>query len=211
MSITNPVSCGFVKVAIYELLIRDHSRLKNNTETSLVYHEHLDFLKATFPFVDLTYEQYKKQCSKVKESIFSLGKNSGDQKQNLITVFNLQHWQDCKQKNKHSLKVCKGCLHNEVLRIALQAIPVKDKCAKRKATEEGLYLPRKKYLEEVTIEKVKEINQEFKDKYSTNFEKIFKSVVSKKESEKKNIVIRKVKENIESQWKETDVLRYSTI
>jgi len=104
--------------------------------------------------------------------------------------------------------VCKGCLHNEDLRVALQEIPIKDKCAKRKAVDEGLYLPRKRYLDEVTIQKVNEVNQEFKERYSTNFERLYKNALSKKEGEKKNIIIRKVKANIESQWKETDVIRY---
>ena len=216
MSLLNPTVCGFARVAIYEAMMENsNSLVKNNKSiTGEVFQTCYEKFNDLFPdFEKVSYEIFRKKITKVKEQIFSLGRKNCEEKGTLLRVFGSSNWNKLTniQKKHHSLYTCKECLSQDKYIVVLATIPIlpKDKVARKLAQESGLFKPRKKDLKVLAKEKIKEVNKEFKEKYSVNFSSILRSIDNQKPSRvKKKEVIKEVKVNLQEQWQETAVLRY---
>ena len=78
---------------------------------------------------------------------------------------------------------------------------------KRKADKAGLFRPPKKNLLEAAENAVKEVNKTFSQEHHVKFNTAFQLLNNKEKKERKETIERKVKSDIESQWKETSVTR----
>lgn len=215
MSLLNPTVCGFAKVAIYESLMERSSSRGNKSKTREVFQGCFEMFNKLFPdFEKNSYEVFRKKATKVKEQIFTLGKKNCDEKESLLRVFSSSNWKELTeaQKKHHSLFICKGCLSQDKYRVVLATIPIpsSNKVAQKLAQESGLFRPGKEDLKVLAKEKIKEVNKEFKEKYSVNFSSILRSFDKKKPSkaDTKKAIVKEVKVNLQEQWQETSVLRY---
>jgi len=167
MSLIDPLSCGFAKVAVYEFLVSDSHKLRNTSvlNISTVYHEHFEQFKTLFSkFEHVDYEVYKRYFTKIKDVITVLSKNSSKKKIDVLNTFSIHNWNHLSEKSKeaHSLMMCKGCLNNENYRIPLSYFPISKnfKSGKRKAEEFGLYKPSKVRIAEAAKEDIKQLNKD---------------------------------------------------
>ena len=215
MSILDPLSCGFAKVFVYELLIKDSHCLGKveHSVISNIYHEHFNQYLAHFSTgksFDVSYDHYRRNFIKIKDSILSLGKASAEKKLKLLKTFSCKEWNELKanDKSKHSLENCKACLSHEKFRIALASLPVKRKDLKRKAVEAGLYLPKRKVLLEATATTINDLNKEYKREHSVSFEKAVRLYTNISDKSRHDKILRKGRNDIENQLAETSVQRY---
>ncbi|XP_057311411.1 uncharacterized protein LOC130649186 [Hydractinia symbiolongicarpus] len=212
----DPLTCGFSKGYFFEVILKDQHKLGKNvsqSDTSTVYHEHLsgfiEKFKDAVGFVDYSYEHYKKNAIKLKEAIFNIGKTSTENKILFLKTFSFEAWEKLciKEKRKHSFINCKGCFCYEKYRIPLALFPIKSRPLRRKATDAGLFKPKKKILLEITDDTVASLDQNFKKDHSITFKKAFTLSKKVKEKARKAEICKNIKLDIENQWKETSVAR----
>jgi len=78
----------------------------------------------------------------------------------------------------------------------------------KRARDAGLYKEKASVAKKAASERLKELNNEFSSKYNLSFEDAAARFKRGEKQIQEKKVIRKVKDNIESQWKETSVLRF---
>ena len=188
MSLLEPLSCGFAKAFVFTKLVEDKDKLGknvNNSELASIYKMHHDAYSVNFSNgqFDVEYEHYKKNFVKIKDVILSLGKCSNNKKNNFLETFSSKSWKELKpnQRQKHSVYHCKGCLHNESLRIPLSYLPIKSKSTKRKAAEAGLF----QVSAEKVREAIKEVNLKFTEENHVSLEKAMRVHLNRQDSEKR--------------------------
>ena len=203
MSFTHPLSCGFAKVAAFEISVKAQKKSGDLRED---YRNFVNFFEG-FDSFNIDYESFIKKRKKINEDIFTLGKKSKVNKENLLKVFSSNEWKQLKKtsKLKHSISKCNGCLANDTYRGMLSKLPCKNNVFRKEAEEAGLY---KKILKDITNEIVNCLNQVYKKEYNTTFTKSLNLTTSTPD---RNGIIKEVKEFIEKEWEETAVDRYDII
>ena len=118
MSIIDPATCGFMRVAMFELSIEN----SNKTFKSLSVVEVSKSLKVRFErFIDLfkfckgedvKYDWYRRNINRIKKTLHDLGKASPEKKKKIISLFGMSVWSELneKQKAKHCIFNCRECL-----------------------------------------------------------------------------------------------------
>ena len=187
MSFVDPLTCGFFKVAVFKLILRYNTRdNRMSTQSNLVksesYNEMCLKLTAMFPDFVLTKDQLVKSLAKIKILFANLAKTG--KKLEVMTAFDDFEWLNLQSKSDHSLKDCQGCLKS--FREFLRMFPInkkKNRAFFKKAQLAGLF-------DEV-------IETEEQQHQVSSFSKIEESL------------LKKAKDDIEEQWTETSVIRFT--
>jgi len=155
MSLVSPLCCGFVKAAVFQLFVKKPSDRKNYASAKLsseTYKNQYQFLEKLFPNLNVvTYNNFKRNGVKVKESLFKLGKRSTTLKEVFMDTFSMEKWGELSEEAKklHSADICKGCVNNETYRVPLSSVPIMNTAHKRKAEENGLFQEKKFALKKI--------------------------------------------------------------
>ena len=188
MSFTDPLTCGFFKVAVFKLILRynprDNRKIQSNLAKSESYNEMFVKLTAMFPDFEFTKDQLIKSSAKIKLLFSNLAKTG--KKLEVMTEFDDFVWLNLQSKSGHSLYDCKGCLKS--YRKFLCLFPInkkKNKAFLKKANLAGLF-------DEVVVEPEEAEEEEVLR-------------ISKEEES----ILKKAKNDIERQWTETSVIRFT--
>ena len=211
-SILDPLCCGFAKVAMLQIKSEISSNFSKNAsvvEVSLSLGSQYQLFKSEFQSFDIDYEWYRRNVNRIRDSLQSLGKRSAETKGKIVTCFSREKWNKVLSKEKHSIFYCKECLRSDKLRPILSLFPInkKDNRARKKAEDAGLFRPP---IEDRIQSSLERLNEEFKCDYDKSFEEVTFELKRKFKRKEERCVLKKAKENIESQWRETSVLRYQT-
>ena len=179
MSIIDPLSCGFAKVAAYNILTDTSYTKKSTNENQKIfkarvlteqYRKFNDYFNNRGDF-GLPYKQFTNNFPNIIKNIRQLNKRQQNTKLELLKVFSKESWKSMSDTKKlsHSYQDCKGCFKDPVLKNNLTKFPINDMKYKAKSTQAGLF--KEKILCDVTNTKVEELNVEYRTKYKTNFVK----------------------------------------
>lgn len=211
-SIIDPLCCGFAKIAILEISTTTGVNLKQKSvkEVSGEFEKQFKKFKELFPF-EVHYEWYRRNVQRIKDSIQLLGKKSTPNKLKVLSCFSIDEWKKVVRKERHSLFNCEECLRSDKLRPSLSLFPInkKDMKGKKRAEEAGLFRPP---IQVKVVEALDRLNEEFKSQnYTKSFEEAAFDLKRKLKRQEERVLLKKTKKNIESQWRETSVLRYQVI
>ena len=122
VSITDPLACGFAKVAVFSVLcnktelqkkIGESEKELKSRELQLKFEQY----KGTFNFVkfDIEYRQFVQNFKKIINNIKSLEKRHKDTMTEILKTFSQSKWGSLSDsdKFKHSLVECRRCLDNK--------------------------------------------------------------------------------------------------
>ena len=149
MSAKDPLTCVFLKVKVFNLLVRYTHELRKtnyNVETGAIYKRHGQEVKEFFENggsgdgdFDFNVEFYKNFTS-IRDVFKLLKQHNARNKQNILETFSDESWDrlEREEKQKHQPKDCKGCLGNRKFKLALSQFPVKGQAFKSKAKMHGL-------------------------------------------------------------------------
>ena len=140
MSILDPVTCGFVKVGVFEIFTSEHKLKKENNESKKIFKGRLlsqqydTFHKHYSNFI-IIYKTFKENFPKIVANIRSIGKRRPKTKETVLNTFSLKEWENLTetQKEKHSVENCSGCLKSKTYSNVLKQFPVKGNSYKKKA------------------------------------------------------------------------------
>ena len=208
MSIVNPLSCGFAKVAVYNIL---SSKLNldvvdgekhNEYKARLLktkYNEYTTYF-CNIPSFNVEYRQFTRNFPKITDNIKSLEKRYKDVKKEILQTFSKTVWSDLSFEDKcaHSLMHCDDCMKKANYRKVLAKFPIRDKKLQQKA-KSGLY--RDGVLADITNTLVKTLNNSFKNVFNETFTSQLKPN-SKQIREVVRGTAKAVKEDIENKWDE---------
>ena len=161
-SILYPLTCGFLKVKVFNLLIRDSYKLGNNNtcraDKSYIHKGHCLEIKDLFHgFESFCFDSkfYNKNLTVVKKLLFDVGKASCTKKEEILQIFSENYWGrlTLDEKKTHTLRNCNGCLSDKRFKNGLSRFPVnkKSKIYYAKALAHGLIpSPKRKPLKDIT-------------------------------------------------------------
>ena len=144
MSIIDPLSCGFARIAAYTIFRSKEYELERNTgecsakfKTRELTHKYTTFQNV---FKDhklqflVEYQQFTRPFQKILNTISAIGKTKPLQKKEILDSFSLEKWKElCSTKKKlHSLRNCRGCVNNEIYNKLLSYFPAKGNSGKQK-------------------------------------------------------------------------------
>lgn len=201
MSVNHPLCCGFIKCMVYE-------QLTGSETLSAQYKQ----LKRVFPHLTISESSYKNRAGKVRENISKLNKADCAKKSLFIETFCQEKWASLLEgaKKKHgNLSLCKGCLNNDKYRLPLSYVPINSAEWHKIATENGLFRPARHNIIDETKRDINVLNGKYKEQFSVTFENALKMADKSTVQKRWSTVAQEVKENIQEQWKETAVVRYS--
>ena len=120
------MSCGFAKVAVFNILSTKLDLPKDEAEKSNEYKRKVLKVKCNqyithFNKIDtfnVEYRQFVQSFKKIIPNIKSLGKRYRHKKQEILTTFSKNEWDSLSYevKKRHSLTDCDGCMKNLVYR-----------------------------------------------------------------------------------------------
>ena len=174
MSIVDPLSCGFAKVAVYHILssklnldVVDGKKL-NEYKVRLSktkYNEYITYFCNISSF-NIEYRQFTSNFPKITDNIKSLEKRYRDVKKEILQTFSKTIGSDLSFGDKcaYSLTNCDGCMKKTNYRKVLAKFPTRDKKMQQIAAEKGLY--RDGVLAGITNTLTKILNNSFKNIFS---------------------------------------------
>ena len=130
MSITNPLTCGFVKVFCYNLFTQTKNNISHTTgnpkhNQSVILKEKYDPLLKTFP--------------RETDGIVNNFKKFPQKKKHFLEVFSTDNWHNLNdRKTPHKIFDCQACLKSSKWRDTLAIFPTKNPNNKMKANQNGL-------------------------------------------------------------------------
>lgn len=217
MSIIDPLTCGFSKVAVYNILLDKFGIKKDTKELPKHYKSRLfkrQFIEFNSYFdvennnkYEIVYKTFTDNFPKILENVNSLKIKQKDTKKEIWDTFSHENWKKLSDKQKHSIFDCQGCLKKLELKTVLAKFPIKSLKHKTKAKKFGLF--REQILSDITNTTIHQLDNEFKEKYGTTFTKqagIKKSIKSDPRKDMRNTV-KSAKKDIETQLSETAVER----
>ena len=229
MSIIDPLTCGFAKVAVFSLFVSPTKLKKQDHENSCKfksreYKYRLDKFNETFAGCEnfhVQYQHFTTNFTKIKENVQLLGKNDSSMKRDVLNVFSSEKWDSLssQEKNMHSLYNCQACSLKEQYRHYLSKFPTRSRAGKNKAEAAGL--GSKKNI--VLLDTTQAIVNDFDKAYTKIFGKTFtdahtlimeQSNRNKEKLSQRQIEIqamKKMSKNMQDQWAETSVERYILI
>ena len=147
MSGRDPLTCGFLKVKVFNLLVRDSYEIRDakcTAETGEIYKRHCKEVKEFFELsgdaFDFKQDLYRKNLTSVGGVLKELSKSNASFKQNILQTFSKESWERLErdEKEKHQPENCNACLSNRKFKLALSQFPVKGPIFKSKAKKYGL-------------------------------------------------------------------------
>ena len=209
MSIVDLLSCGFAKVAVYNILssklnldVVDGEKHKEYKTRLLKtkYNEYTTYF-CNIPSFNVEYRQFTRNFPKITDNIKSLEKRYKDVKKEILETFSKTVWSDISFEDKcaHSLMHCDDCMKKTNYRKVLAKFPIRDKKLQQKAIKSGLY--RDGVLADITNTLVKTLNNSFKNVFNETFTSQLKPN-SKQIREVVRGTAKAVKEDIENKWDE---------
>lgn len=217
MSMLDPLTCGFGRAAIYQILSdKSIKRLQNENlkvYTSRVYKDqyaqYLQYFNNEKENFHVEYEHFKLKFPKITKYLDDISKRKPQLKKQILEHFSEQTWKELgEQRQRHCLNDCKGCLKDKKSRNFLSQLPVKNRHWKNKADQAGLY--KKKALEDLTNTIITDLNSEYQTKYRTSFiTQAKKHIPEFADTKAKDLkaVAKAVVEDCEMQFEETSVTR----
>ena len=175
MSIIDPLSFGFAKIAAFTIFTEKHNVKKAGNEADRElqgkilqeryrkYKEYFDVDNNENLSVD--YKQFTHNFPKIVNHIRKLNKRQMATKNMLLKTFSKDKWtalSEKKKKKTHNLSNCKGCFTDKELKVSLSKFPIYDIKFKAKANKEEV-------LSDVTNQVVERLNSELQEKYNTKF------------------------------------------
>ena len=134
MSARNPVTCGFLKVKVFNLLLRDTYELRNvayKVDIGEIFKRHCEEIREFFGCLasgafDIDVESYRKSLVPIKEIFSKLSQNNPGNKQVILETFNENEWARLErdEKEKHEPQKCNGCLNNRKFKYGLCQFPI---------------------------------------------------------------------------------------
>ena len=204
MSFNSPICCGFIKCLIYEQQSSD-SNLSDQYKV----------VKKFFPDINLSENAYKLRAKFLTAKIRSLGKKFPSKKQQFCSTFSGESWSNLIPgvKAKHGSFECQGCLGNEKYREPLSFLRIdkSDITGQRIAEEKGLFVPVRLKLIEETEKDIKILNAKYKENFSMTFNSALKATNKAAAKQARSEIAKELKEDIEEQWKETAVVRLTSL
>ena len=145
MSLLDPLSCGFLKVAVYEIITTHSKRvIQSKREKSEDYDEMYHSMKElfiSFDFDGFGKDKFVKICGKLKQLFANLFKDGLEKKMKVMMTFGSHNWVklDQKERESHRLFDCNQCLKK--YRIPLSYFPINkaNRAFKKRAVEAGLF------------------------------------------------------------------------
>lgn len=220
MSIIDPLSCGFAKVKVFEiftsktLLEKLDGEPDKHFKSRVLREKFEDYSKFFHKYEEkfqVEYSTFANYFSAIVEHIRSIGKTSSKIRDEILAIFSSKVWASMPQpkQNCHSLYDCDGCLKNEKLKYMLAEFPIKKGNVRFKARAKSAGLVKAQVLRNITSNIVNKLNEDYKRDYNTTFTgQICKQHKNNSPDEVKSIA-RATKQDIEKQWKETAVERYT--
>ena len=149
MTAKDPLTCGFLKTKIFNLLLRDQHKLgSNNANTidkSFIYKCHCVEIHDFFDKLDsfrISQDFYSRNLTGVKQILLNAGKKSSEIKGSILETFSDENWMrlSLDEKTLHSPKDCQGCLNDKKFKKGLSLFPInkKGKANYAKAKRHGL-------------------------------------------------------------------------
>ena len=228
MSIIDPLTCGFVKVAVYTLL-SNPTKLKKNENEKFTEFKSRDYKDRYNKFNEIfghsenfkvQYQHFTTNFNKIKDNIKLLAKNNSSIKNQVLKVFSIEKWNNLsnEEKNVHSVYDCQACSINDSYRTFLAKFPNKSKKGRNKAEASGLNSVLSTVLVDTTNQIVNEYNKQYTKVFGKSFTEAHELVIKNshlKEKENRSDIekkaMKKMSKNISEQWAETSVERYRLI
>ena len=218
MSIIDPLTCGFAKIAAFNIL-QDQCGIRNENNESkkifktrllkLQHQKYLQYFDESKENYNVEYKIFIENFPSIVIQIRHLNKRYSDTKEELLDTFSKSNWDDLgvNKKSKHSFVDCKGCFKDKELKKCLAKFPIKKGKNKNKALQAGLY--KEQILSDVTNSVVQRLDTEFKQIYKTTFTKAVKEHVKDFESKKTDIksIAKDIVTDCEQQYAESSVVR----
>ena len=216
MSLLDPFLCGFGKVALLYASSKEYDRngKKSKQEISRIKQEKFEVYLKQFeelPSYQIEYKTLAKQSNKLTDQLQYLGKHNCKVKNEILQTFHCNKWNELnsEDRNKHTLYNCTACFSNtsyKALLTSLSANKYNNKKSNKKNNQSE-----KKALVDKTKQIVNELNSQYHTDHNTTFETVYNNYTNKnqKQTRKKEDeeLIKKVVDNIQVQWKKTDVPR----
>ena len=174
MSIVDPLSCDFAKVAVYNILssklnldVVDGEK-RNEYMAKLLktkYNEYTTYFCNITSF-NVECRQFTRNFPKITDNIKSLEKRYRDVKKKILETFSKAVWSDLSFEDKcaHSLMHCDDCMKKTNYRKVIAKFPIRDKRLQQKAAESGLY--RDGVLADITNTLMRTLNNSFKNVFN---------------------------------------------
>ena len=138
MSITDSLTCGFLKVGVYSILTEPHNVKKEDKETKKVFTGRVltyqyERYQKNFPMFEISYKKFTDNFPKIIGVVRNLGKRYMLSKKKLLDKFSLKQWEKLSgdERSEHTFN-CKRCL-NADLQEVLRLFNIKENAAKNKA------------------------------------------------------------------------------
>ena len=174
MSLIDPLSCGFAKIAVFNILptkldlLKDEGGKSNEYKGKVLkvkYNQYITYFSEMDTF-NVEYRQFVQSFKKIIFNIKGLEKSYRHKKQEILTPFSKNEWDNLSYevKKRHSLTGCDGCMKNLVYQ---KTLAITDKKLQQKASKTGLY--RDNVLADITNLVVKKLDQTFKETFNESF------------------------------------------
>ena len=173
MSVTDPVTCGFVKVFCYELFTS--TKKIQRTAYGNRKHNQCEILKAQYESFTETflggshgivkYHQFTSNFKNIVKNLKSLGKQIPKRKKILLETFSTENWDKLgKEQEKHTICECHACVNIITWKNALSMFPGRVFKEKQRAKIFGLC--EATALKGRTKEIFNKLNKEFRNHYT---------------------------------------------
>ena len=144
-SARNPLTCGFLKVKVFNLLVKDAYELRGETSVHAIadiHKKHCADIKEFFGMAayDFTLQSYTSNLLSANEVFRTLTRNKPKSKSIIMDTFSEESWKKLAitKKEKHSPGDCKGCHENRKFKNAMCHFPIKGNTYKSLAKKHGL-------------------------------------------------------------------------
>ena len=213
MSFNDPDSCGFAKVAAYNIV-----RSLNDHES---HYEKYGLLFAELENFKVSYKQFNENTSKTVPLLQKLAKRNSLVKKEALSTFSEERWLKLAKddKAKHSLLHCSECSNNLQFNQVLSKFPVNKAYRAGANVSKDLKLlavKNRKALTDVTNQDINKLNKKYKSEYKFTFTDALNFCDDNKQKDKKKniktvnkkknrILKTKIKKDIENSWSTTAV------
>ncbi|XP_057301437.1 uncharacterized protein LOC130635927 [Hydractinia symbiolongicarpus] len=149
-SILDPLTCGFIKIGVYQILTQRHGLKKCDGETKKVFtgrvlkHQFNKLLEVHSDLRSINYDTFRRCFPKIIDNIRALAKTDHQSKNKLVECFGNEKWKRLSTDKKiiHQFGNCPGCQNNAIWKENLGLFPVRKLSLKKKADIAGLYKER---------------------------------------------------------------------
>ena len=148
MSLLDPLSCGFAKVSVFQVLTEEHGLEQQSDEAMKQFRGRIlraQYKKLTDLFGNLyfniDYTTFRNKYPRIITQMRNIGKTNKKWKNELIATFGKEKWKELPESKRgnHSIENCNGCTNSYIYKNCLSKFPTKCNRYKLKAKRAGLY------------------------------------------------------------------------